>query len=230
MAPRKTKKRKAAKKPETSINVPSPKSLSDLPPELRNRIYRFAVSVDDKIAITKSAGFPEPPLLFTCKTIRQEAIGIYYLANEFRLSVVSWDPAVYLLVAQKSRALRDTYKFDLRGMVFHIAETGMASWKNLKRWLRLRRDGTETSETRTTITASFPLERRTIQGMLDMVDKMKASPWGEVEQVLELLRAGLVLANKAWALDQLFAREALRCEELACAGLNSDHSESTEHA
>jgi hypothetical protein len=66
--------------------------------------------------------------------------------------------------------------------------------------------------------------------MLDMVDKIKASPWGEVEQVLELLRAGLVLANKAWAFDQLFAREALRCEELACAGLNSDHSESIEHA
>jgi hypothetical protein len=76
MAPRKTKKHKAAKKPENTINVPSLKSLFDLAPELRNRIYQFAVSFDDKITITKSAGFPEPPLLFTCKTIRREAIGI----------------------------------------------------------------------------------------------------------------------------------------------------------
>jgi hypothetical protein len=31
---------------------------------------------------------------------------------------------------------------------------------------------------------------------------MKASPWNEVEEVLELLREGLILADNAWALDQ----------------------------
>jgi hypothetical protein len=108
MAPRKTQKRKVAEKPDdtvNTINVPSPKSLFDLTPELRNRIYQFVVSVDDRISITKSEGFPEPPLLFTCKTVRWEAIGIHYLVNDLSLSIISFDPTILLLVAQKEKAM-----------------------------------------------------------------------------------------------------------------------------
>jgi hypothetical protein len=197
--PSRTKTRKVAKKPKHAIETPAPKSLLGLPPELRNRIHRFAVSDDNMITITKSTAFPEPPLLFTCKTIRQEAIGIYYLANDFSLSVVSWDPSVYLFLAQKDKALRDTYNFSLLGRKFQMVETGSASWENLRRWLRLRYDSAETSEM---TMISYDTERCIIQGMLDMLVRMKASPWNEVEEVLELLREGLILADNAWALDQ----------------------------
>jgi hypothetical protein len=56
--PSRTKTRKVAKMPKHAIETPAPKSLLGLPPELRNRIHRFAVSDDNMITITKSTAFP----------------------------------------------------------------------------------------------------------------------------------------------------------------------------
>lgn len=53
-------------------------SLPSLPPEMRNRIYRFALVENTKIAISASAPLPvEPGLLRTRSQIRSEAKSIY---------------------------------------------------------------------------------------------------------------------------------------------------------
>ncbi|KAI7362801.1 hypothetical protein KC336_g21649, partial [Hortaea werneckii] len=54
-----------------------------LPGELRNQIYRYALVSDKAIEITPT-GPGEPPLLSTCVTIRRETKGIYYPENNFR--------------------------------------------------------------------------------------------------------------------------------------------------
>lgn len=62
---------------QMSVRVPN-SPLFKLPPELRAAIYRFAVVEEGEIVVTKGQRFPEAPLLSTCKTIRSEAIGIFF--------------------------------------------------------------------------------------------------------------------------------------------------------
>lgn len=181
--------------------------LLKLPAELRNKIYELALSVKGRITITKSHGFLEPPLLLTNKQMRKEAIGLFYTTHEFDLVIASWDPSLYILAARKSKTLRRSYRVDLKASQFRTVRKGSnASWKNLKRWLHLRYDGVERMAfhmpTPNTYTASSTAQGKTALGLVHAVDRMKASPWGEVERVLELLRAGLVAIDAAWGLDQ----------------------------
>lgn len=75
----------------------APFRFMDLPPELRNRIYRCALCKEGSIAVTQ-VGYDRPALLQTCKQARQEALGIYYGsdANRFRMCTSDYDSiAVY---------------------------------------------------------------------------------------------------------------------------------------
>jgi hypothetical protein len=57
--------------------------LLNLPPELRNRIYEYALRFDNGICeVNETVGIPESALLLTCKEIRREAIGILHSANK----------------------------------------------------------------------------------------------------------------------------------------------------
>ncbi|KAK5121503.1 hypothetical protein LTR85_005336 [Meristemomyces frigidus] len=59
-----------------------------LPAELRNRIYRAALIIPEPVDIElprsqDSPGWQAPGLLQTCRTIRAEALAIYYTNNTF---------------------------------------------------------------------------------------------------------------------------------------------------
>lgn len=189
----------------TPVQSESHSPLVDLPPELRNRIYEFAVSSTARITITKSHGFPEPALLLTSKTIRKEAIGIFYTINGFSLSSISYDPSTCLHLHRKGLALWKTYRIDTTEKDFSIVRSGAVSWKNLKFWIRLRYDGHDKMVLSVPVGAMverLDAESKVTGAMIVMADRMKASPWEEVETVLELLRAGLVAIDGAWGLDQ----------------------------
>lgn len=64
--------------------------LLQLPGELRNRIYRYALVTDDDIDVT-STGPGEPALLLSSKDIRQESLLIYYRENHFNMRVPDWN-------------------------------------------------------------------------------------------------------------------------------------------
>lgn len=188
-----------------SVQSESHPPLLELPPELRNRIYEYTICSTTNITIAKSSGFPEPALLLTSKAIRKEAIGIFYTINDFNLAGISYDPSTCLLLHRKGLALWQTYKIDLTENEFCLVRSGAVSWKNLKGWLRLRYDGHDEMVLRTPPAATVEradAEIKVTGAMVHMADRMKASPWEEVERTLEMLRAGLVSMDAAWSLDQ----------------------------
>jgi hypothetical protein len=65
--------------------------LLDLPPEIRNLIYRHTL-FQDPISISRFDRTPLPPLLFTNRQIYQEAILLYYNLNTFSITVPLSEP------------------------------------------------------------------------------------------------------------------------------------------
>lgn len=69
--------------------------LLSLPGELRNRIYRYALHSERGIEIDKVRwSIHQPPLLKTCKTIRAEALRLFYMENKISTNIHDWDPIV----------------------------------------------------------------------------------------------------------------------------------------
>ncbi|RMY78732.1 hypothetical protein D0863_00526 [Hortaea werneckii] len=60
--------------------------LLDLPPELRNNIYTYALATDDLIQIPASGKPTRPPLLQVCQQITADATLLYYSCNKFNIS------------------------------------------------------------------------------------------------------------------------------------------------
>jgi hypothetical protein len=61
-----------------------------LPPELRNAVYRYVVVDAEQIKV-ETDGIQEAPLLMTCKAIRQEAVTLYWVENEFEIIMTDHD-------------------------------------------------------------------------------------------------------------------------------------------
>lgn len=102
----------------SNMPVSSTRSIADsplfrLPPELRNRIYEYAVLSpgDPMININEDNGIPEPSLLASCKTTRREAIGIFYSPsfNDVRMTIDSFHPAMVIIWARKRIVLAQQY-------------------------------------------------------------------------------------------------------------------------
>ncbi|KAI7162600.1 hypothetical protein KC349_g1903 [Hortaea werneckii] len=60
--------------------------LLDLPPELRNSIYAYVLTIDDVIQIPESGKPTRPPLLQVCQQITSDATLLYYSCNQFNIS------------------------------------------------------------------------------------------------------------------------------------------------
>ncbi|KAK5121490.1 hypothetical protein LTR85_005323 [Meristemomyces frigidus] len=70
--------------PEATRSTSSGSRLLDLPAELRNLIYAFAVVQDEPIPIPTEAPYiQEPALLATNRQVRAECLPIYYGSNTF---------------------------------------------------------------------------------------------------------------------------------------------------
>jgi hypothetical protein len=117
-------------KPDSGLSL-----LLDLPPELRVRIYEYAVWTDGECLITKVGGVPEPPLLMTSKAVRREAIDVYYSINAMRFVVISYDRATETLMFDKFGFLEATY--GVKANVAGVVLIGPPNWTNLKSWLHV---------------------------------------------------------------------------------------------
>jgi hypothetical protein len=88
--------------------------LLKLPPELRNRIYEYALRFDNGICeVNETVGIPESALLLTCKEIRREAIGIFYSVNKVHVELESFSPSLPILIEKKMCALHKQYGFQI---------------------------------------------------------------------------------------------------------------------
>ncbi|KAK3710461.1 hypothetical protein LTR37_010304 [Vermiconidia calcicola] len=63
--------------------------MEALPAELRTLIYQFALTEDGEIAITRH--LKQPPLLRTCRQVRNEALQLWYTSNTFYIDVSDCD-------------------------------------------------------------------------------------------------------------------------------------------
>lgn len=103
--------------------------LLSLPPEMRNRIYRFALVEEDDIEIPSGGPFPsDPPLLRTCSQIRGEAISIFYLENTFSFTIEDFNAGKYLEWCGTSKYRKES------NHIFAVVDS--TNWTNILRWLR----------------------------------------------------------------------------------------------
>lgn len=154
-----------SKKPITAAESIAKCLLFRLPPELRNTIYAYVVAVRGKypdhyyensdghgnetirrwrcpITITTEGGVPEPPLLATCKTIRAEAIGIFYETYFVEVNTDSFDSTPLVLWKRKHDSLVKQYGLKVE-VTYYSSLLGGRDRKNLgvARRVVLRVDG-----------------------------------------------------------------------------------------
>lgn len=175
-------------------------SFMGLPPELRIRIHNYALHEKRGFMVSKAEGIPEPGLLRASKTVRREALGIYYTVNTVGIVINSYDFSIEKLLIAKFRALARTYGY-FRPPRLMRRYRGLPSWKNLKNGLRLQHEDklfrTGTLDTDGQLSNIKP-EIRVIYGMITAVRAMRGSKWEDVEQTLELLRPGLIAIHPGW--------------------------------
>jgi hypothetical protein len=170
--------------------------MLDLPPELRIKIYEYAVWTDGECMVTKAGGVPEPPLLMTSKAIRKEAMDVYYSINTMRFLVLSVDHAAESLVFHKLQILEARY--GVKADVFGAAFSGPPNWTNLKAWLHSLQ-GSSKRYVSFKAKGHEAMEFKMVIGLMHSAVAMRSLPWIEAEWNLELLRAGLIAIDARWA-------------------------------
>lgn len=110
--------------------------IFSIPPELRIRIYEFALVSHKTINVTKKKYRPQPALLATCHQIRDEAASVYYQSNTFRYTVCNY---AGVLIIPFCKPLRK-YRTDHKGNAISVKLCGHAQlvdFNNLYSWLSI---------------------------------------------------------------------------------------------
>ncbi|KAK3631765.1 hypothetical protein LTR56_016721 [Elasticomyces elasticus] len=166
----------------------------DLPPELRNRCYRYALSTADTIQLVGDARM-EPALLRASRQLRGEAASIYYAENTF-LFIIR-DMAGAEMVPFRRLQLR--FSKDARG-VFGFTVAPGVNWANLLAWLKAHhahrrrapswyhRSEDERYHDLVIVAAAF-----------DVVRMMRNEDWTRIEALLEILHKAVAVSNPTWA-------------------------------
>lgn len=180
--------------------------LFKLPRELRDYIYEYSFyslytpngSREPDIKVTKDEGIPEPALLLTCKIVREEAVMLFYGQTRLNLVIHSYDPATMLLWSAKRVHLKREY--NLTAATQNVSRAGPISWINLKRNLQLIHSGHHVFVTIGARGApNYSAEEEFLQGMANVARSMYYEEWEFVEDILQMLRQGLVALNHHWA-------------------------------
>ena len=171
-----------------------------LPPELRDRIYEYAV-YQRLCKVTTAHDIVEPALLFTCKIVRKEAIGIFYAANMLAVATPSFDPATALLVNRKDKLLRSVYgcRITKAGLDVSLPRR----WPNSFSMLRHLHTGTLPRLRIAKIPPRMFVndEACFIASLFNVATGLRGRPWDEVQDVFVGLRAGLIALHGDWRED-----------------------------
>lgn len=181
----------------------TPFRFSDLPPELRNRIYKHALVDEEPVCITTS-GYDRPPLVSTCRQIRKEAIEIYYAGNVFVLVMPSYDSTPVALFDATLPAL-SCYVDVVKDWRYYQ----VPNWPNLLRWLQLNHK----QDDNWPLLSKYPVklvsrdryakrDYLVVSGMFAMVRELSCVPWERLQAVLEAQRPILVRIDRRWGLDE----------------------------
>jgi hypothetical protein len=186
--------------------------LLKLPPELRNRIYEYALRFDNGICeVNETVGIPESALLLTCKEIRREAIGIFYSANKVHVELESFSPSLPILIEKKMCALHKQYGFQIE--INSLSTCGPRNWRNLMSWLKTVHGPQRSpfgilgvwskleSQPYSQQAGLTAKEIAMLAGLFQVAMMMTDLPWDEVEVALNILRYGVVQYSSEWEVD-----------------------------
>lgn len=82
--------------PSEEISITQDSALLELPAELRNRTYRYAMTSDEAVEVEGEAIISSTKLLQVCHQIREEATSIFYAENAFTVTCVDFNIAPIL--------------------------------------------------------------------------------------------------------------------------------------
>lgn len=182
--------------PDTTPDLPpEPERCAflSLPPEMRNRIYRFALVETGDISIPATGSLPaEPGFLSTCTQIRGEASGIYYKQNNFVFTVHNHNAEQFIEWCRSSkRRLRAKQSFCINKST---------NWPNLVHWLECYYHGH--------CPGAEPLKDRSLNPvvpyMCSVVEQLRVQSslsWLQVEAILQNVRMGLGTQEAEWLDD-----------------------------
>ena len=175
----------------TLVNPGIPSILA-LPPELRNKIYRFILVSGNEIRLAGDAR-SQPAILRVNRQIRQEAISIYYSENEFRINIIDLNGNAMI----PFRRLMLRYRSRNRCGNFRLLAKQSTNWSNLKIWLRAFYDNCGLACGKI---SGKSANGRTIAAAFRMVlFARERRSWKEVEHSLEAFHDAVAAQNPAWA-------------------------------
>lgn len=107
--------------------------LLTLPPELRNKIYDYALVETEPILVTTA--FTQPPLLRICSQVRSEALPMWYTETYFTIPVVDCNGEMDLNFRRHHQSLQCVRATGLPVRT-QLRIQGPPNWGNLMAWLR----------------------------------------------------------------------------------------------
>lgn len=168
--------------------------LLSLAPELRNRIYRFALLSSDRVVVQDHT--KPPPLLEACHQIRTEAYAIYYRENIFLCRIFDLDASLLIRWCAIFPQYNNTETpFGMRNRLCIQPST---NWDNLIIWL----EAVFNNECTGPSIREAAAKRRTdaicaLFLMTIRLRKGKMYSWTEAKALLEDARAGFAALDSA---------------------------------
>ncbi|KAK4549861.1 hypothetical protein LTR36_005162 [Oleoguttula mirabilis] len=168
-------------------------ALLSLPPELRNRIYRFVLVESDDIHVAATGPLPvEPGFLRTCSQVRNESSAIYYKKNKFNFVVKNHNARLYVQWAEAS------FKHYTSNHSFTIFSS--TNWPNLLTWAK----DYYSCKCHGVASVKAGNEPVAIGHVHSMVEKLRNCPgitWDDAQQMLGDMRQALGTQDKGWLDD-----------------------------
>lgn len=175
-------------------------TLLQLPPELRNIIYREAVLQQTKINIHSTATAPpsEPGLLSTCRQIRSECTPIYLQENRFCFVMHNFDTSAM----HKWCAKRFIHKeMRLWTKPLHITNPDEA-WSNLLGWIRKTLFGRVIRHSPSMRVYGGKKKHRLVAGMMMALalklTEVDGLQWPRIEEILNAAKDMIATAGPWW--------------------------------
>ncbi|KAK5127893.1 hypothetical protein LTR85_005010 [Meristemomyces frigidus] len=163
------------------------------PPELRNRIYRFALVNDEPVQLL-GAACEQPALLKAGRQLRREAISIYYSDNTFRIKIRDMDGIAMI----PFRKLMVRYRFKAVKGNFIFYTTYARNWTNLLAWLKAHHHDSKLACGRVNQDGDAGAVSTVVVQAFCIAGALKHRRWERVEEVLEAYHKGIAALDAAW--------------------------------
>jgi hypothetical protein len=168
--------------------------LLTLAPELRNRIWEFALVEDERIPVNvyKDGGWThvrQPALLRTCRQIRDEAIGTWYTSNTFLFKACnSFSFTPYLPFSKQVRKYHKDSKARLQAEIcpsVHPFGFDTSDLTDLMEWLKLYHADPDLIPSPAQDAGPFVMMSKSLANQtFGTVYSMRDKPWEAVEMTL----------------------------------------------